>query len=227
MSREIPRAYEIKSGSPLLILSCSATKRTVPARDWVRIADLYCGPLWCDMRASGFPRSNVAAISALYGFCEPGQAIQTYDVKMDAERSARICGESDHASRFAAAVRRAGAAFIVGGGMYQELARTAIRLWPDLAPLVRFASGSFLQQRKQLGEWLRANQGDMMKTPQVPAMPGMSPLGFMRPVSQDQAALAQRKANAPLKPKVAQVACDVGLFGDDMLQSDLIDRGRR
>lgn len=93
-----------------------------------------------------------------------------------------------------------------------------------------------------------------MKTPQIPAMPGMSPMGFKAPdrltvsygstpigtvagpsgslglhneLGRDQASLAQRKADAPLKPKVAQVSCDVGLFGDSMLQSDLVDRVRR
>ena len=79
-----------------------------------------------------------------------------------------------------------------------------------------------------------------MKTPQSPGLPGCTPLGFRRPdasgagslglanpLSRDQAALAQRKANAPLKPSVAQAPCDVGLFSDDAAQSDLVDqRGR-
>jgi hypothetical protein len=51
-----------------------------------------------------------------------------------------------------------------------------------------------------------------MKTPQIKAMPGMAPLGFMSSVARDQAALAQRKANAPLRPTVAQASMDVGLF---------------
>src|SRR5216684_1018401 len=35
--------------------------------------------------------------------------------------------------------------------------------------------------------------------------------------------MAQRAANALLKPKVAQKSADVGLFGDEMNQSDLLD----
>jgi hypothetical protein len=62
-----------------------------------------------------------------------------------------------------------------------------------------------------------------MKTPQVPAMPGMTPLGFTRPLPQDHAALAQRKADAPLKPRKDQAPCDVGLFSDDARQIDLLD----
>jgi hypothetical protein len=54
-----------------------------------------------------------------------------------------------------------------------------------------------------------------MKTPQVPALPGMTPLGI-KPY-------AQILAEAPLKPKANQEACDVGLFGDDAKQLDLID----
>jgi hypothetical protein len=66
-----------------------------------------------------------------------------------------------------------------------------------------------------------------MKTPQVPALPGMSPLGFLNPLSQDQAALAQRKANAPLLASKPQQAADFGLFGDSAGQVDLVDMSRR
>lgn len=34
----------------------------------------------------------------------------------------------------------------------------------------------------------------------------------------------QRKADAPIKPRAAQAACDVGLFGDTQNQHDLFDR---
>lgn len=39
-------------------------------------------------------------------------------------------------------------------------------------------------------------------------------------------ALAKRKAAAPLTPKQAQAACDIGLFSDDAAQSDLVDMAR-
>jgi hypothetical protein len=66
-----------------------------------------------------------------------------------------------------------------------------------------------------------------MKTPQIKPLAGMAPLGFMRPVARDLADLAQRKANAPLRPSVAQAACDVGLFGDEAAQLDLVDAVRK
>ena len=65
-----------------------------------------------------------------------------------------------------------------------------------------------------------------MKTPQVPAMPGMSPLGFMKPLSEDQAALARRKALAPMLAPKPQAACDHGLFSDSAAQTDLLDMVR-
>ena len=66
-----------------------------------------------------------------------------------------------------------------------------------------------------------------MKTPQVPAMPGMTPLGLLNPLSQDQAALARRKAAAPLLASKPQQAADFGLFGDSAAQTDLVDMSRR
>lgn len=47
------------------------------------------------------------------------------------------------------------------------------------------------------------------------------PLPVTNSLSQDQATIAQRKANAPLKPRKEQVACNHGLFSDDSLQRDL------
>ena len=38
-----------------------------------------------------------------------------------------------------------------------------------------------------------------------------------------QAERAQRSAEAPLRAKCAQKPCDAGLFGDTMLQTDLVD----
>jgi hypothetical protein len=66
-----------------------------------------------------------------------------------------------------------------------------------------------------------------MKTPQVPALPGMSPLGFLNPLQQDQAALARRKANAPLLASKPQQPADFGLFGDSAGQTDLVDMSRK
>ena len=53
-----------------------------------------------------------------------------------------------------------------------------------------------------------------MKTPQVPALPGMTPLGLNKPY-------AQVLAEQPIKAPVNQKPCDVGLFSDDHLQTEL------
>jgi hypothetical protein len=44
-----------------------------------------------------------------------------------------------------------------------------------------------------------------------------------RPISQDQASFAQRLADSPLKPSKPQLPADVGLFGDESSQLDLIE----
>jgi len=62
-----------------------------------------------------------------------------------------------------------------------------------------------------------------MKTPQIAAIPGMTPLGLTNPIAQDQAVLAQRKANAPLLAPKPQLPCDVGLFSDESAQLDLVE----
>lgn len=68
-----------------------------------------------------------------------------------------------------------------------------------------------------------------MKTPQIAAMPGFAPLGFSDPrkLQEDQAALARRKAAAPLLAAKPQEACDIGLFSDEPAQIDLVDISRR
>jgi hypothetical protein len=78
-----------------------------------------------------------------------------------------------------------------------------------------------------------------MKTPQVPAMAGMTPLGFTDKTPAGPqgvipgaarasgADMARRGALAPLRPNRAQSPCDVGLFSDDAAQFDLVDLTRR
>jgi hypothetical protein len=53
-------------------------------------------------------------------------------------------------------------------------------------------------------------------------MPGMTALG-LNPIAQDQRTIAERKWRAPTKARVEQQACDVGLFSDDAMQSDLLN----
>lgn len=62
-----------------------------------------------------------------------------------------------------------------------------------------------------------------MRTPQVKPLPGMTPLGVLNPLSQDEAEIARRLAAAPLKAARSQEPCDVGLFSDAAQQADLVD----
>lgn len=140
---------------PLLVLSCSEVKRPVDPRAWVPFTELYDGPMWRQVRVAGFPFASVAALSAAYGFLAPGETLQWYDCKMDEKRSARFCSQGNDVARLAQAIRGAGSAFVVGGHLYQAIARRAIAREAELAELVTFAAGSYLQQRKQLGEFLR------------------------------------------------------------------------
>lgn len=65
-----------------------------------------------------------------------------------------------------------------------------------------------------------------MKTPQVPAMPGMSPLGFKEPKrATNEKTIAERKWQSGLKPNAEQKPCDHGLFGDEHLQAELFKGG--
>jgi hypothetical protein len=43
----------------------------------------------------------------------------------------------------------------------------------------------------------------------------------------DVAGMIERRANAPLKPKAPQQACDVGLCGDDSRQVDLVEQSHK
>jgi hypothetical protein len=77
----------------------------------------------------------------------------------------------------------------------------------------------------------------MPRTPQIPPLAGMTPLGVRsnvvpfpgvtRSLHVDQTEIAKRKTSAPLKPKTPQKPCDFGLFSDDAKQSDLVDLARR
>lgn len=146
-----PFTFEINPRLPLLILSCSATKRDL--QGMVRFADLYDGPLWRDLRRSGFPLSNVAALSGLHGYLAPGRPIETYNCQMTEERARRfICTGAD-LSRIARDAKAANGVLVVGGELYRLVVAAADRAF-DIRS-VDYAAGSFLQLRKRLNAWLR------------------------------------------------------------------------
>ena len=49
----------------------------------------------------------------------------------------------------------------------------------------------------------------------------LAELGISNPHAADEKTIAERKWQAPLKPKAEQKACDLGLFSDDSKQIDL------
>jgi hypothetical protein len=84
-----------------------------------------------------------------------------------------------------------------------------------------------------------------MKTPQVEAKAGMTPLGILKrqiafteaagadmtatqaawlnAVSTDEKTVAERKWQSGLKPTQPQISCDVGLFSLSIDQLDMVD----
>lgn len=136
-----------------LVLSCSATKRPAKKHELVPFAQLYDGPMWRQVRAAMFPHSDLAAVSALYGFLEPHTEIETYDLKMD-EKSAREFIKGSHLYRLAQFC--AGERVVMFGGQhYRSIGIMAKQRYPAECKGLEFATGSFLEQRKRLGHELR------------------------------------------------------------------------
>src|SRR3546814_8096434 len=74
----------------LLILACSATKRSRPG--WIPAVDRYDGPLWQTLRAIGPDRQDtkVAVLSARYGFIASRSPIENYDTRLTTALAARM-----------------------------------------------------------------------------------------------------------------------------------------
>lgn len=160
-----PFHYTPKPELPLLVLSCSAEKRPSGRFEWRRFHELYCGPLWLQVAKAGFPWENVAAISALYGFLEPGSPICTYDRVLDEKRCDAMVNTGNDLYRFGKLVESHGSAYVVGGKLYRRLAEKAEEVsgqpapggpWPNVAGRIIYCEGTYLEQRKRLGEWLRS-----------------------------------------------------------------------
>jgi hypothetical protein len=152
---EGPMTFAIRPGCPLLILACSATKKTALQHEFVRFVDLYDGPVWQQVRAAKFPVSNIAALSALYGYLEPGCPITTYDRQLDEDGARRFIRTSNHLYLLRRDIERAGSAFFVGGVLYRSIVEAAISADAALAARVTYATGSYLKQRGALRRWLK------------------------------------------------------------------------
>lgn len=51
----------------------------------------------------------------------------------------------------------------------------------------------------------------------------MTAEGLLQPLGADQRTMAERAWAAPVRASKPQLPCDVGLFGDDHLQMDLVE----
>lgn len=74
----------------LLILACSATKRTTPG--WMPARDRYDGPLWQTLRAADPTslKATPAFLSARYGFGSADTPIQDYNLRLTADLAQRM-----------------------------------------------------------------------------------------------------------------------------------------
>ncbi|MGQ2933675.1 hypothetical protein [Sphingopyxis sp.] len=74
----------------LLILACSATKRSRPG--WIPAVDRYDGPLWQTLRAIGPDRQDtkVAVLSAQYRFIDSRSPIENYDARLTTALAERM-----------------------------------------------------------------------------------------------------------------------------------------
>lgn len=74
----------------LLILACSATKRSRPG--WIPAIDRYDGPVWQTLRAIGpdRPDTKIAVLSARYGFIDSRSPIENYDTRLTAALAERM-----------------------------------------------------------------------------------------------------------------------------------------
>jgi hypothetical protein len=147
-----PMIYKPDPAHPLLVLSCSQTK--APSAGYIRFHDLYAGPLWQQVKASSFPLTNVAAISAMHGFLAPGSVIKTYDRMLDEKAAESFVSTSNHVWRFAMLAGAMPRTLVIGGRFYRQLPEAATSRYPSIAPKVAFAAGSFLQLRAELGRFL-------------------------------------------------------------------------
>lgn len=150
------KALELGQGertkAPLFVVSCSATKRA--AAEPVPFIELYDGPMWRQVRASAVSSSSVAALSAEHGYLAPDSSVAFYDRPMTEARLEELTAAAGDG--FADAVAAHDSVLVFGGELYRRLVRAALAHRPGLEGRVKFATGSFLKQRKQLGEALRA-----------------------------------------------------------------------
>lgn len=163
----------------LVLMACSATKRTTPAP----AIDLYDGPLWQTLRThrGELPVSHVAVLSGKYGFVNATTPIAPYEARLSPQKADQLiaAGVLAHNTRFgeirpgripglhalveAQSHIGAGAyqaVIVVGSGEYRRVFDSFLAgfrefgLVEDAAP-VTHVTGAIGMQRQQLGRLLQ------------------------------------------------------------------------
>lgn len=164
---QLPRAYGAHStpagGERLVIMACSAMKRTSPAR----ADELYTGVMWQTLRAHRQAPLSLLILSAKHGLLPPDQVVAPYDQLMTPHRAQQLRLRVEvHAEMLAAVLRqrRITEVVLVGGKLYRSVLEPLLRRVHArglLLPGTRVVrpAGGIGQQRAQLGVLLRAPVG--------------------------------------------------------------------
>jgi hypothetical protein len=138
----------------LLIVSCSARKRTDPGL--LPAIERYDGPVFRVLRKARrqeyWPEGlAVLILSAELGLIEAQQAIPWYERRMTTVRAAELKAPVGRA--LAGRLSHAGAIFVNMGRVYRAVL-------PELPPLAVYAEGGIGQRSAQMKAWLRQRAGE-------------------------------------------------------------------
>lgn len=159
---------------PLLLLAC--TGRKVESDVEIGALELYDGPSFRTLRASGYPtpegpRVRVAILSAEHAILSPYSLVRPYDRRMDPERAAELAAIGEYEVRkklFVPARCRgrsfehfpASEVFVFGGALYRQVVEAweAAGVFSDVPGGVSYSSGGIGVQLGQLKRWLQSFQ---------------------------------------------------------------------
>lgn len=147
----------------LLLMGCSATKRTDPQP--MRAIDRYDGPMWQSLRArlAELPLARAAllsgnlkiiVLSAGHGFINANDKIADYDQRLTPMLAAKMAPElSFYFHQRPSFLAPADAILFAGGAVYRRAMRVALSLHDDARVSETDGAGIGLH-RAQLGAWL-------------------------------------------------------------------------
>lgn len=145
--------------SARLILACSASKRSNPAR--IPAMYRYTGPAWrtliANLEHAKAPHPlAIYALSAEHGLINAGRTILPYDRKLTRARAAELIGTvAEQLERQAAPGVRT---FVWGGRLYRELIEQAAERAGIPAADFHYSSGGIGEQLGQLKRFLQGEK---------------------------------------------------------------------